>query len=44
MGGRSMLYHVYKRPFVDFFLRKVRVAVLGHSHLRGGALTIVGLA
>ncbi|KAI0268353.1 NLI interacting factor [Gloeopeniophorella convolvens] len=23
MGGRSTLYHVYKRPFVDFFLRKV---------------------
>ena len=24
LGGRSTLYHVYKRPFVDFFLRKVR--------------------
>lgn len=24
MGGRSTLYHVYKRPFVDFFLRTVR--------------------
>lgn len=23
LGGRSTLYHVYKRPFVDFFLRKV---------------------
>lgn len=23
MGGRSTLYHVYKRPFVDYFLRKV---------------------
>ncbi|KAG7449313.1 NIF-domain-containing protein [Guyanagaster necrorhizus] len=23
MGGRSTLYHVYKRPFVDFFLRTV---------------------
>ncbi|THH13281.1 hypothetical protein EW146_g6914 [Bondarzewia mesenterica] len=22
LGGRSTLYHVYKRPFVDFFLRK----------------------
>lgn len=45
MGGRSTLYHVYKRPFVDYFLRKVRVANLGHSRLRGGALTIVvGLA
>ncbi len=27
LGGRSTLYHVYKRPFVDFFLRTVRVAV-----------------
>lgn len=24
LGGRSTLYHVYKRPFVDFFLRTVR--------------------
>jgi CTD nuclear envelope phosphatase 1 len=32
MGGRSTLYHVYKRPFVDFFLRKVRVVTLGHSY------------
>ncbi|KLO14989.1 NIF-domain-containing protein [Schizopora paradoxa] len=23
MGGRSTLYHVHKRPFVDYFLRKV---------------------
>ncbi|KAI0035655.1 NLI interacting factor-like phosphatase-domain-containing protein [Vararia minispora EC-137] len=23
LGGRSTTYHVYKRPFVDFFLRKV---------------------
>ncbi|TEB30216.1 NIF-domain-containing protein [Coprinellus micaceus] len=23
LGGRSTLYHVYKRPFVDFFLRTV---------------------
>jgi len=23
MGGKSTLYHVYKRPFVDYFLRKV---------------------
>jgi hypothetical protein len=23
LGGKSTLYHVYKRPFVDFFLRKV---------------------
>ena len=27
MGGRSTLYHVYKRPFVDYFLRKVRCGV-----------------
>ncbi len=25
LGGRSTVYHVYKRPFVDYFLRKVRV-------------------
>jgi len=23
LGGQTMLYHVYKRPFVDFFLRTV---------------------
>ncbi|CAL1701065.1 unnamed protein product [Somion occarium] len=23
LGGRSTIYHVYKRPFVDYFLRKV---------------------
>ncbi|PPQ85871.1 hypothetical protein CVT26_004001 [Gymnopilus dilepis] len=23
LGGRSTLYHVYKRPFVDYFLRTV---------------------
>lgn len=23
LGGRSTLYHVYKRPFTDYFLRKV---------------------
>lgn len=28
LGGRSTLYHVYKRPFVDYFLRKVRGGVL----------------
>ena len=27
LGGRSTLYHVYKRPFVDYFLRKVRRAL-----------------
>jgi CTD nuclear envelope phosphatase 1 len=24
LNGRSTLYTVYKRPFVDYFLRKVR--------------------
>lgn len=24
LGGRSTLYHVYKRPYVDYFLKKVR--------------------
>lgn len=24
LGGKSTTYHVYKRPFVDYFLRKVR--------------------
>lgn len=28
LGGRSTLYHVYKRPFVDYFLRKVCGSVL----------------
>ena len=27
LGGRSTLYHVYKRPFADYFLRKVRGAL-----------------
>ena len=31
MGDRSTLYHVYKRPFVDFFLRKVRVVNLTYA-------------
>jgi CTD nuclear envelope phosphatase 1 len=26
LEGRSVVYHVYKRPWVDFFLRKVRRA------------------
>jgi hypothetical protein len=36
MGGRSTLYHVYKRPFVDFFLRKVCVKSC-HSSVQSGA-------
>lgn len=28
LGGRSTLYHVYKRPFVDYFLRKVRLLTI----------------
>ena len=31
LGGRSTLYHVYKRPFVDFFLRTVRLLSLQSS-------------
>lgn len=27
LGGRSTLYHVYKRPFVDYFLRKVMIFI-----------------
>ena len=43
MGGRSTLYHVYKRPFVDFFLRKVCVSHRATpSRPCGAALTIVG--
>ena len=34
MGGRSTLYHVYKRPFVDFFLRKVRVKIVPLAHAK----------
>lgn len=29
LSGRSTLYHVYKRPFVDYFLRKVCFVVPG---------------
>lgn len=29
LGGRSTLYHVYKRPFADYFLRKVDTVVAG---------------
>ena len=34
LGGRSTIYHVYKRPFVDFFLRTVRyyTQILGWTH------------
>lgn len=27
LGGKSTLYHVYKRPFADYFLRKVSISV-----------------
>lgn len=33
LGGRSTLYHVYKRPFVDYFLRKVSRALPSSSYL-----------
>lgn len=37
LGGRSTVYHVYKRPFVDYFLRKARlacfrIALWGYAH------------
>lgn len=41
MGGRSTLYHVYKRPFVDYFLRKVCLSNPAIHPCRA-ALTIVG--
>lgn len=31
LGGRCTLYHVYKRPFVDYFLRKVYMLSLMSS-------------
>lgn len=31
LGGRVTLYHVYKRPFVDYFLRKVSILVFDHA-------------
>lgn len=34
LGGRSTLYHVYKRPFADYFLRKVDPVVTGTLSLR----------
>lgn len=37
LSGRSTLYHVYKRPFVDYFLRKVRC-----SHSRREVLKVTG--
>ncbi len=37
LGSRSTLYHVYKRPFVDFFLRKVRVSKRCHSSVWSAA-------
>lgn len=35
LGGRSTIYHVYKRPFVDYFLRKVSCdpPVANHANL-----------
>ena len=32
LGGRSTVYHVYKRPFVDYFLRKVSCSPPAVSH------------
>ena len=40
LGGRSTLYHVYKRPFVDYFLRKVdhelRLCLVYETHVNAG--------
>ena len=36
LGGKRTTYHVYKRPFVDYFLRKVR-----HSGRAGSTRLIV---
>ena len=35
LGGRCTLYHVYKRPFVDYFLRKVRKGEKGCMVIAG---------
>lgn len=32
LGGRSTIYHVYKRPFVDFFLRTVSIWMSSQSN------------
>lgn len=34
LGGRSTLYHVYKRPFVDHFLKKVSDSTKGKEKKR----------
>jgi CTD nuclear envelope phosphatase 1 len=36
LGGKRTTYHVYKRPFVDYFLRKVRLS----GHTRSTWLTV----
>lgn len=36
LGGRITSYHVYKRPFVDYFLRKARVPFNYRSYLANG--------
>lgn len=33
LGGRSTVYHVYKRPYVDYFLKKVSPS---RRHMSGG--------
>ena len=45
LGGRSTLYHVYKRPFVDYFLRKVRRSVCARPRCPrvNGVLVVVGV-
>lgn len=39
LGGHNTVYHVYKRPFVDYFLRKVRF----HQHILSHAAQLTEL-
>lgn len=43
LGGRSTLYHVYKRPYVDHFLKKVSTQVdVGDLELTQGSRSLRG--
>ena len=41
LDGRSVIYHVYKRPWVDFFLRKVSVTCSCARFLELSALSLL---
>ena len=41
LNGRRTKYHVYKRPFVDYFLRKVRFSRI-YSDLFSSSLQVSG--